>query len=78
MKAQSIWSEAQRYCANTFIVVGIIMTVLGAVQYLLFKRSEASSIAQLIQILLAILIIYLLCERHLKSMFNEDGSKKTL
>lgn len=80
MKAQSIWKEGQRYCADTFILIGVIIFVLGVLEYLLFNSIHATKIIENtiegIEILLSILVMYIRCETHLKNMFNEDGSIK--
>lgn len=80
MKAQSIWDEGQKYCANGFLLTGIILSVLGLVEKHLFPGMNVSEIMQnsigSIAILLCILGVYICCEKHLKKMFNEDGSVK--
>jgi uncharacterized membrane protein len=76
VKSQSTWDESQRYIANSFIVTGIILIILGALQYLVFKNSIAATVDQVVEILLSVFLIYLNCERHLKKMFREDGSKR--
>lgn len=80
MKAQSIWKEAQRYCANTFILIGVIIFVLGVLEYFLFQVINVTEMIEktieFIEVLVSILVMYFRCETHLKNMFNEDGSIK--
>lgn len=81
MKAQSIWKEGQRYCADTFILIGVILSVLGVLEYFLFHGIHATKLIEntieVIELLLSILVMYIRCETHLKNMFNEDGSTKS-
>lgn len=80
MKAQSIWDEGQRCCANSFIMIGIVMSVLGVLEYFLFRGIHAGEATEntieFVEILLSIVAIYIHCETHLRKMFYEDGSRK--
>jgi len=80
MKAQSIWDEGQKYCANGFILTGIIMSILGLFEHFLFRGMNVvvtiENTVEATEVLLSILVIYICCEIHLKNMFNEDGSRK--
>ena len=74
MKTQSTWNEAQRYSANLFIITGIVLILLGGIQHLIFNESNTMNTIQGIELLSSVIIIYIICEKHLRSLFNEDGS----
>lgn len=75
MKNQSTWDEAQRYSANIFIKAGAILSLLGFTQHIIFKESELMNRIQIIELVSSIIIIYIICEKHLKNMFNKDGER---
>ena len=77
MKNQYTWDEAQRYSANIFIVTGLILILLGVMQHLIFNESNTMNTIQGIELLSSVIIIYIICEKHLRSLFNKDGSQKT-
>jgi len=74
MKNQDIWKEAQKYSANSFIVLGFIYVVLGFVfsQFL----NNISEGYQIIIFLTGAVIMLIVDEVHLRKVFNKDGSKK--
>ena len=77
MRNQYTWDEAQRYSANIFIVTGLILILLGVMQHLIFNESNTMNTIQGIELLSSVIIIYIICEKHLRSLFNKDGSQKT-
>lgn len=74
-KNQDTWNEAQKYSANSFIVLSFIYLALGFVLSHLFEN--ISIIYENIIILLGVIIMIILDEVHLKKVFNKDGSRKS-
>lgn len=74
MKNQDTWDEAQRYSANSLIILGIICTAIGIILNYLFKgvREEYQGSVFFIGIITMILID----EMHLRKIFNKDGARK--
>ena len=77
MKNQSTWDVAQRYSANIFIICGLLLILLGAIQHIIFNESNSMNNVQGIEMISSVIVIYIICEKHLRSLFHEDGSLKT-
>ena len=75
-KNQATWEEAQKYCSNAFIIAGLALMLLGGFQYFLLRDSSVAEILQWVEVILGVVLIYILTELHLKTIFNEDGSRK--
>jgi uncharacterized membrane protein len=75
MKNQSTWDEAQKYSANLFIITGSILVLLGGMQHIIFNESHLMSVIQTIELVSSVIVIYIMCEKHLRNMFNNDGTK---
>jgi uncharacterized membrane protein len=74
MKNQDTWDVAQKYAANSFIILGFIYVAFG------FKLSEligdVSISYQLNLCLIGVVIMLIFDEIHLRRIFNKDGSRK--
>lgn len=77
MKNQNTWDVAQRYSANIFIITGLLLILLGAIQHIIFNESDTMINVQGIEVISSVFVIYIICERHLSSLFHKDGSLKT-
>lgn len=73
---QDTWDEAQKYSANIFIKVGAILILLGFIQHIIFKESELIDEILVIELISSVVIIYIICQKHLKNMFNKDGERR--
>lgn len=74
MKNQDTWNEAQKYSANTFIILGFIYVALGFVLSHIIGNIRMGHESIIISIGLLIMIV--LDEVHLKKVFSKDGSRK--
>ena len=72
MKNQDTWNEANKYSANTLIILGFIFVPL---QFVL-SQLNISYGYEIIIILICFVIIIIINEVHLKKVFNNDGSRK--
>jgi uncharacterized membrane protein len=74
VKNQDTWDVAQKYAANSLIILGFIYVALG------FKLNEligdVSISYQLNICLIGLLIMLIFDEIHLRRVFNRDGSRK--
>lgn len=75
MKSQSTWDEAQKYSANIFIITGSILILLGVMQHIIFNESYTMNAIQGIELVSSVIVIYIICEKHLRNMFSKDGRK---
>ena len=76
MKNQNTWDVAQRYSANIFIISGLLLILLGVIQHIIFNESNTMNNIQGIEVIFSVLVIYIICEKHLRSKFYENGSQK--
>ena len=74
MKNQDIWNEAQKYSANSFIVLGFIYVTLGFILSLTIRNIGDSYNGMILIIGIIIMIIF--DEGHLRKIFNNDGSRR--
>jgi len=74
MKNQDTWNEAQKYSANTFIILGFIYVALGFVSSHLIGNIRMGHESIIISIGLIIMIV--LDEVHLKKVFSKGGNRK--
>lgn len=75
IKNQEIWNEAQRYSANSFMILGLIYGAAGVVlTELIGGISEGWQVSVF---LLGVLWMIVFDELHLRRIFNRDGSRKT-
>ena len=74
MKNQDTWDEAQRYSANTMIILGVISILIGLVFKFLIKNISEGYQGRIFFI--GIIIMILVDEIHLRKIFNYDGSRK--
>jgi len=74
MKNQDTWNEAQKYSANTFIILGFIYVALGFVLSHLIGNISIGY--ESIVILIGFTIMIVLDEVHLKKVFSKDGGRK--
>lgn len=75
MKNKDTWNEAQRYGGISMIVLGIINIILGALFYFI-KGFLIDYNFQLLFMVLGAIIMIVMDERHLRKIFNKDGSRK--
>lgn len=75
MKNKHIWHEAQRYGGISMIVLGIVNIILGALGYFI-KGFLMDYNFQILFMILGALIMIAMDERHLRKIFNKDGSRK--
>ncbi|WP_234117300.1 SdpI family protein [Clostridium hydrogenum] len=74
MKNQDTWKVAQKYSANSMIILGIVCIVLGFILNQLIKNVNIGY--QGIIVLIGVIAMLILDEVHLKKVFNKDGSRK--
>jgi len=74
MKNQDIWNEAQKYSANSFIVLGFIYVSLRFILSLTIGNIGDGYNGMLLTIGIIIMIIF--DEGHLRKLFNNDGSRR--
>jgi uncharacterized membrane protein len=74
MKNQDTWNEAQKYSANSLLILGFIFVALG---FILSKLIETVSNGyQVVLFLIGIVIMLIFDEVHLRKIFNNDGSRR--
>ncbi|GAA0125097.1 SdpC immunity protein SpdL [Clostridium sp. CTA-19] len=74
MKNEDTWNVAQKYSANTFIILGFIYLAL---EFILNQLSKTINVSyENIIILIGLVIMIILDEMHLKKIFNNDGNRK--
>lgn len=74
MKNQDTWNVAQKYSANSMIILGIVCVVLGFILNQLIKNVNMGY--QGIIVLIGAFAMLILDELHLRKVFNKDGSRK--
>lgn len=74
MKNQDTWKEAQRFSANSFIVFGIILAIMGLLFNSFFGNVYMSF--QSIVFFIGIILMIIIDEWHLRRVFNSDGTRK--
>lgn len=74
MKNQDTWNVAQKYAANSMIILGIVCVVLGFILNQLIKNVNIGY--QGIIVLIGVIAMLILDELHLRKVFNKDGSRK--
>ena len=74
MRNQDTWNEAQKYSANSFIILGFIYIALGFILSKLIGDVSVSFQLHLCIIALAIILIF--DEIHMRIVFNKDGSRR--
>lgn len=74
MKNQDTWNEAQKYSANTFLILGFIYVALEFILNYLIK--DISIGYKNIIVLMGFVIMIVVDEVHLRKVFNKDGSRK--
>ena len=74
MKNQDTWNEAQKYSANSFLILGFIYVALEFVLNYLIKNISMGY--QNIIVLIGFVIMIVVDEVHLRKIFNKDGSRK--
>lgn len=74
VKNKDTWNEAQKYSANSFLILGFIYMAL---QFILSRLIENISVGYENTIIITgIVIMIIINEVHLKKLFNKDGSRK--
>lgn len=76
MKNQDTWDVAQKYGGYSMIVLGIANGIFGgwaAIQPLIVN----GLIAQMIFLLIGVVVMLVVDEKHLSKIFNKDGSRKS-
>jgi len=74
MKNQDTWDEAQRYSANTMVIVGLIFIAFGFVLNGLIKNLGNNY--EMAIFIAGIIIMLIFDEGHLRRIFNKDGTRK--
>lgn len=74
MKNQDTWNVAQKYSANSMIILGIAYATLGFILNQLIKNLPTSY--QGIMFFIGIIVMLIFDEMHLRKIFNKDGSRK--
>ena len=74
MKNQDVWDFANKFSANTFIVSGIVMTIISLLTWQL--NEENFALVNLFSLLFGLVISIYLTERELKKNFDNDGNRK--
>ena len=76
MKNQEMWAAANRYAAQLFWQLGLVMMVLGAITFMLPPTTFTGIYAGIFLMLLLVAVTYYLTEQHLKKHFDERGKKR--
>lgn len=76
MKNYDTWNEAQKYSANLFIIVGLALLILGMGQRYFLGELEELKGLQFVAAFASVLLIYIICETHLRKVFHKDGTRK--
>ena len=74
MKNQDVWNEAQKYSANTLIILSVIYIALEFIFSYLIGNIGIGY--ENILILIGFVIMIFLDEVHLTKVFKKDGSRK--
>jgi uncharacterized membrane protein len=74
MKNQDTWDEAQKYSANSLIILGFIYVVTGFVISQLVKN--ISTDYELIIFLIGAVVMIAIDEGHLRKVYNTGGIRK--
>lgn len=74
MKNQDTWNVAQKYSANSMIILGIAYVALGFILSQLIKNLATSYKGIIFFIGVVLMLIF--DEMHLRKIFNKDGSRK--
>ncbi|WP_308780621.1 SdpI family protein [uncultured Clostridium sp.] len=75
MKNKDTWDEAQRFGGLSMIILGFINLLLGIIFYFV-KGFLLNETFQLMFMLIGTLFMLLIDEKHLRKIFNKDGSRK--
>lgn len=74
MKNQDTWNVAQKYSANSMIILGIVYAALEFILSQLIKNLAVSY--QGIIFFIGVVVMLIFDEMHLRKIFNKDGSRK--
>ncbi|MEG0772829.1 SdpI family protein [Clostridium sp.] len=74
MKNQDTWNEAQRYSANSFMILGVFFILLGVLCNYFLKEIREET--QFTVFILGTIAMIWYDEIHLRKVFNEDGTRK--
>ncbi|UAL60847.1 SdpI family protein [Clostridium sporogenes] len=75
MKNQDTWDESQRYAGLSMIILGIVQGILGILLIIQPINIDKESI-QLLFLLIGVIIMLIIDEKHLRNLFNKDGTRK--
>ncbi|ENK1243947.1 SdpI family protein [Clostridium botulinum] len=75
MKNQDTWNESQRYAGLSMIILGIVQGILGILLIIQPINIDKESI-QLLFLLIGVIIMLIIDEKHLRNLFNKDGTRK--
>ncbi|EJP6473927.1 SdpI family protein [Clostridium sp. L74] len=76
MKNQDTWDESQRYAGFSMIILGIIQGILGIFLIIQSINIDKESI-QLLFLLIGVIVMLIIDEKHLRNLFNKDGTRKS-
>jgi len=73
MKNDDTWKEAQSYGANLFILAGLALAALGYLIYVFYPNSSKD---MGFFIFIALIVVIIAGEVHLRRLFDEKGNRK--
>lgn len=73
---QDTWDTAQKYGGLSLVICGILNIIFGF-SLNVFKINQRIETVQLLFLLLSCIVMIILDEIHLKSIFNKNGIRKT-
>ncbi len=76
MQNQQTWDEANRYSNKLMIKLGSVLVILGIIFYFIPLSAIAGTIAGIVPVLSAVLLLLVKTENRLQKLFDDEGNRR--